>query len=97
MSTVESHLGLLVSIVRSVKILCWDELCCLRHKSKVSDLFLLYKIYYRVGHPMNEQSASFSCNLYHFLAAAPDELAFVIPRCRTDQFSRSFLPAAERM
>ena len=41
--------------------------------------------------------------LNHFVAAhntgasaALDELALVIPRCRTDQFSLSFLPATVR-
>ena len=42
--------------------------------------------------------------LYHFLASrntrasiSLGEFALVISRCRTDQFSRSFLPAAMRM
>ena len=50
MSSTESHLGLLDSIVRSAERLCEDELCCLGHR-KVSALCLLYKIYHRV-HPL---------------------------------------------
>ena len=57
-------------------------------------LCLLYKIYHRVDHSSNEY-------VNHFVAArntkaSPTlgELALVTPRCRTDQFSRSFLPAA---
>ena len=43
-------------------------------------------------------------NLYHFIAAgntrdsaALDKLVLVILRCRTDPFSRSFLPATLRL
>ena len=57
-------------------------------------LCLLYEIYHRAEHPLEE------C-LHHFIAAcnirasaALGELALLIPRCRTDQFSRPFLPAA---
>ena len=40
----ESHLGLLDNVVRSVEKLCEGELCCLEHKRKISTLCLLYKI-----------------------------------------------------
>ena len=94
MSLTESHLGLLDSIVCSVEKLCEDELCCLGHRRKVNGLCLLYEIYHRVDHPMNEY-------LNHFVAAqntrvsvALGELALLILRCRIYQFGRSFLPAA---
>ena len=55
-------------------------------------------IYYRAGYPLHEY-------LHHFVAtrktrclAALRELALVIPRCRTDQFSQSFvLPVVVRL
>ena len=54
MSSAESHLGLLVIIVRNTERLCEDELCCLGHRRKVSALCLVYNIYHRVGRPMNK-------------------------------------------
>ena len=52
-----------------------------------------YKICHRTGRPMHEY-------LYYFIAArnsrasaAVSELALMIPRCRIDQFSQSFLPS----
>ena len=97
LSSAESHWCLLHSIVRIMERLWKCELCCLRCIRKVSALCLLYKIYHRVDHPMNEY-------LKHLVVArstkAPTtlgELALVTPRCKTDQFSRSFLPAAVRV
>ena len=88
-SSAVSHLGLLNSVVRSAERLCAGELCCLGHRRKVGTLCLFYNIFHRVGHPINEY-------LHHFLAghntrdsASLGELALVIPRCRTDQFSLS--------
>ena len=59
-------------------------------------MHLLCKIHHRVDHPMHEY-------LYHFVAthntrasAAVDALALVLPRFRTDQFSRLFLSACCR-
>ena len=82
---------LLNSVFRSVEGLCKGELCCLCHRRKVRSLCLLYKIYRRVEHPMNEY-------LNHFVTAynirALDELVLEVPRSRTDQFSQSLLPAA---
>ena len=50
----ESHLGLLDTVVHSVKKLCEGEVCCLEHKRKDSALRLLYKIYHRADHLMNK-------------------------------------------
>ena len=93
MSSAESYLNLLNSVVRSAERLGEGILCCLGHRRKVSALWLLYKIYHRAGHPMHEY-------LYYFVAtrntrasAALAELALLISRCRTDQFLQSFLPA----
>ena len=44
MSSAESQLGLLDSVVRSAERLCEGELCCLGQRKKVSSLCLLYNI-----------------------------------------------------
>ena len=94
MSSAESHLGLLESFVRSAERLCEGELGCLAHRRKVSALCLLYKIYHKSDHPMNVYTSHFVAARNTRASSAIDELALVIPRCRTDQFTRSFLPAA---
>ena len=97
MSSAESHLSLLDSVVRSAEGVCEDELRCLRHRRKVSALCLLFNIYHRADHPLHEYLQSFvtACNTRN--SAALCELSLVIPRCRTDRFSRSFLAVAERL
>ena len=94
MSSVESHFDVMDSAVCSAERLCEGELCCLDHRRKVNAWYLLCKIYHEMEHPMHKY-------LHHFVVASNTrastilgELAMVIPRCRTDQFSRSFLPAA---
>ena len=74
-----------------------EELFCLAHRKKVSALCLLYKICHRVDNSMSEYLNHFvtACNTR--ASAALDELALVIPRCRTDPFSQSFLPAVVRV
>ena len=78
------HVGLGDSVVRSAERLCEGELSCLGHGKKGSALCLLFEIYRRVDYSMNEY-------LHHFIAvrntralAALGELAFQIPRWRTD-------------
>ena len=61
MSSKESHLGLLDSIVCSTEKLGEGELYCLGRRRKVGALSLRYKMYHRVDHPMNEY-------LNHFVA-----------------------------
>ena len=65
-------------------------------RKNVRALSLLYEIYPREDHPLHEY-------LHHFVAtsntrasAALCELALLISHCRTDQFSRSFLPVVVR-
>ena len=62
-----------------------------QHRKNGRALCLLYKIYDRMNHRLREY-------LHHFVAArntraptALGELSLAIPRCRTDQFSLSFL------
>ena len=71
MSSPESLLGLLDSILRSVERLCKCELYSLGHTRKISALCSLYKIYHRVDHPMNEY-------LYHFIAAHNTRVSAVL-------------------
>ena len=66
-------------------------------RRKVSFLCLLYKIYHRVDHHMNRYLNHFVVARNTRISVALVELALVIPRCRTDQFSRSFLLAAVRL
>ena len=61
MSSTESHLSLLDSIVRCAERLCESELCCLGRRRKVSTLCLLYKIYHRADYSLQEY-------LHHFVA-----------------------------
>ena len=55
------------------------------------------EIFYRVDHPMKEYLKHFLSAHNSRASAALIELAWVFPRCKTDQFSRSFLPAAVRL
>ena len=55
---------------------------------------LLYKIYRRVYHLMNKYLNCFIATLNTRASAALGELSLVIPSCRANQFSRSFLSAA---
>ena len=64
------------------------------HRRKVGVLCLLYKIFHIAGHPMHEYLHYFIAVRNTRASAALGALSSVIPRCRTDEFSRSFLPAA---
>ena len=73
----------------SAERLCEDELCCLGYRRKICALSLLYEIYHRADHPLHAY-------IHHFVAIRSTRASavIVISRCRTDQFSRPFLPAA---
>ena len=88
-----AQLGLLDSIVCGEERLCEGEIYYLEHRRKVSTLCLLYKIYHRAGHLINEYLNHFVAFRNVIASSALGELALAIPRCRTDQFSRVFLPA----
>ena len=96
-SSTESHLTLLDSVVRSAETLYEDGLCCLGHKKKVSALRLIYDIYHRVYNPLNGYLNHFVAARNARASAALSELALVIPCCRTEQFSRLCLTAAVRL
>ena len=90
MSSAGSHLGLLDRVIRSAERWYESELCCLGNRRNDSAFCLFYKIHHIEDHPLHEY-------LHHCLADALCELALMIPRCRTDQFSRLFLPVAVRL
>ena len=92
-----SHLSLLDRVVLSAERFCENELCYLRHRRKVRPSCLLYKIYHRAGHPLHEYLQDFIAAYNTRDSAALCELALVIPRCRTDKFSLSFLPVTVRL
>ena len=69
-------------------------MCVKRRKVSALSLCLPYEIYHRVDHPMNEYLNQFVAARNTRALAALGELALTIPRCRTGQFNRSFLPAA---
>ena len=58
---------------------------------------LLYEIYHRPARHFHEYLHYFVAARNTKASAALDEIALLIPRCRTDQFSQSFLPAAVRL
>ena len=98
MTSEEYHLDLLDIFACSLERLCGSELCCLEHRRKVSALCLLYEIYYRVDHPKNNNLKQFVATRNAQASGALDELALAIPCCyKTHEFSRSFVPAAERL
>ena len=57
-------------------------------------LVFLYKLYHRLNHLINEYLNNFVTVSNTRALTALGELALVILRCRTQQFSWSFLPAA---
>ena len=97
MLSAKSHLSLLYNIVRSAEKLFGDELCCLGHRRRVSVLWLLYVIYHRVDHLMNEYLNCFVAARNTRASSALGELTLAIQRRRTDQVSRLSLSAAVRL
>ena len=78
MSSAVSHLRLLDIVVISAERLCEGEYCCLGHRRKVSALSLLYEIYHRVNHPMNEYLRNLVAARNTRASAALGELDLVI-------------------
>ena len=85
MSSEESHLGFLDSMVHSAERLCEGELCSLAGRKKVSALCFLYKIYHRVDHHMNGYLKYFVAAHNTRALTALGELALVILRSKWSQ------------
>ena len=86
MSSAESHLDLLDSVVRTAERLCEGEDCFLGHKRKVGQCLVLtrYDIYHRVCHPFHEYIQHFFAVRNTRASSTLGELALVIPCCRTN-------------
>ena len=54
-------------------------------------------IYHRVIHLLNKYLKHFVVTRNTRTSAALGEMVLMIPGCRTDQFSQSFLPVADRL
>ena len=88
---------LLDSIVRSAERVCEGDLCCLGHRRRVSALCLLYKLYPRVDHTVTKYLKRFIASHNTRTLTTLGKMARVIPHCKTDQFSWSFLLAATHL
>ena len=100
MSSEESHLGLLDRVVCSAQKLCEGKLSCLERRTKVRALCVYSMrfmcLLYEMDQPMNEYLHNLTVARNTRVSVDLGELPLVIPRCRINQFSRSFLPAAVR-
>ena len=76
--------------------MCECELCYLGHRRRANALCLLYNIYHRAAYHLHEYLHYFVATRNTITSAALTESALVIPRCRTDEFNRSFLHVAVR-
>ena len=78
-SSEESHLGLLDSIVRSAEKSSEGELCYLEHRKRFSALCLLCEIYYRVNYSTNKYLKNFVPARNTRALAALGDLTVAIP------------------
>ena len=78
MSSAESRLDFLDSIICSSKDCVIVSFFCIRHRRKTSTLCFLYKIYHRVDHPMNEYLDRFVATRNTRASTVLGELALVI-------------------
>ena len=85
---------LLDSVVQNAKRLCVGESCCLEHRRKP------YSCSIRLITEQTTLCLSICISLLQLVTLELRllcELALVIPRCNTDQFTRLFLPVAVRL
>ena len=93
-SAADSHLKLLDRTVASARFHVGGELICdLLHRRSVATLCMLYKIWSNPLHPLHSQLPQpFVPARLTRAAVAAHDYAFVVPSCRTVQYSRSFIP-----
>ena len=97
-SAADSHLKLLDRNVRSCQFMIPDLEIDLGHRRVVSSLCMLYKIYHNPRHPLNsELPGSFQPARITRYALRANSLAFAAVRHNTNQYQRSFIPAATRL
>ena len=94
MSPAESYLNLLNSVVCSEERLYKGELLVWGTEGKLERFVCSIKFFHIVDRPINEYLHQFVASRNSRSSAALGKLHLVISHCRTDQFSRSFLPAA---
>jgi hypothetical protein len=93
-SAADSHLRLLDRVVTSARFLVGGELDCdLGHRRSVAALCMLYKIRGNMLHPLNSSLP------YPYVparvtrgAVAAHQFAYAVPRARTSQYGRTFIP-----
>lgn len=95
MSAASSYLALLDRVVRHASRLCGGDIGCdLWYRRRVSALCVFYRIRVMMTHPVKELFPPLHVagrNTRGALAAHSVTLAY--PRCRSAQFSRTFVPA----
>ena len=97
-SAADSHLKLLDRNVRSCKFLVPDLEVDLGHRRVVSSLCMLHKILHNESHPLHsELPDSFQPARFTRYALRANTRAFREVRCNTNQYKRSFIPAAARL
>ena len=97
-SAANSHLKLLDKNVRSCKFLIPDLEIDLAHRRVVSSLCMLYKILHNPRHPLNSELPGFfqPARITRY-ALRVNSLSFGAVRCNTEQYNRSFVPAATKL
>ena len=94
-SAADSHLKLLDRNLNAIKILIPDIKVDLWHRRSVGSLCLLFKIFKNNRHPLHASlPEAYQPVRVTRYAVNANSLAFSPIRCRTVQYSRSFIPAA---
>ena len=93
-SAADSHLKLLDRVVAGANFLVGGALQCdLLHRRSVAAVCMLYKIRSNPMHPLNSLLPSLFVPARATRGAlAAHRYAYAVPRCRTSQFRRSFIP-----
>ena len=91
-SSAVSHLRLLDRIVHRAEQLCGVQLCCLDLRRRVGCLSLLYRIFNSNCHPLKQFLLPHVATRATRSGLASHNNRLVVPRCKTVQFSRSFVP-----
>ena len=98
-SAASSHLKLLDRVVRSARFISGDGVICdLEHRRDVAASCMLYKIWSNHRHPLYEMLPGPRVVLRETRGSLSlHRHAFEVPRCKTDQFQRSFIPRMVRL
>ena len=84
---------LLDKVVCTAETLCESDLCCLELRHKVSALCMLYKIYSNEAYPLCSQLTLPVPVHTTYAAVAAHGCVLALPRVKTVQFRRTFVPA----